>query len=454
MEKKDVDMFIPEVGNKNIIYKTHCRVPQGINGDFQLYLFMEQLDNAETKEHLAFVMGNIRDQLGVLIHIHSACPMACECSVCDCQDQIQTALDMIKREKKGALLYLRNTDVGIGRDNKLKDYQLSEHERDIIEVNTLSVATLTHRQYYIAAVMIKYLGIKSIALIYNNADDIIKHGIEVSKWLPRSMNPSKEDKIDILKIKQKEIEEQEYPLSYPSLFIENASISKASRENTEFVTKKLISKFGNNISCILFQGSNMRGDGSIHHSDFDYICIFQRLTPAIITAFSEIKTELPRNNFLYLSEEEYHIYPKDARLQFFITRRVFGNFDLGKIPTRKDILHTAIKYALQLKDVIRPLLFEFINNPKDQSLLNQAYVALKRVDDCFMRVICLYITGKYPLHRDHLKNIAQGESVNNIIHIIESWYSGNVSGKKIFKALITADRLLNIFLRMSQRNKI
>jgi 3,4-dihydroxy 2-butanone 4-phosphate synthase/GTP cyclohydrolase II len=463
---------IPVLDIKKLIYKTECLLPT-INGDFQLHLFTEQLESGETKEHLALVMGDVRDQVGVLLRIHSECCTGdiFGCQRCDCQDQLNTALDMIRRRRKGVLLYLRQEGRGIGLENKLKAYQLQDVGLDTVDANLALGFEADYRKYDIAAEMIKRLGIKSVELISNNTNklnEMRENGVKVSKRVPIVINSPTRDRMNLFRTKQKKLghvfdaldstyiieEEEEYPLSSPSLFIENAPIPKVSRENTKLVTEKLTSKFGDNLTCILLQGSNMRGDGSIHDSDFDYICIFKELSPSIITDFSEIKNELPRNNFLYLSEEEYSMYPKDARLQFFITRRAHGEFDLGRPPSRKDILDTAIKYAIQLKDVIRPLLFEFMNNPKDKSLLSQAHTALKRVDDCFMRVVCLYITGKYPLHREHLKNIAQGESVNEIAKIIDSWYSGNISAREVCEALRTADRLINIFLRMSKRNKI
>lgn len=470
-KKTTDDVRLGLIGQK-LTYKTDCLLPT-VNGDFQLHLFTEQLRSGEIKEHLALVMGEVRDQVNILIRIHSECCTGdvFGCQRCDCQDQLNTALDMIRKRKKGALLYLRQEGRGIGLENKLKAYQLQDEGLDTVEANLALGFEADYREYDIAAEMIQYLGIKSVELISNNTNKvngIIEHGIVVVRRVPLVINSPIRDRMDLFRTKQKKLghvfdkldetfileEEEEYPLSSPNLFIENAPIPRVSRENTKLVTEKMLIAFGSNLSCILFQGSNMRGDGSIHESDFDYICVFKKLTPNVVEAFSEIKNELPRNNFLYLSEEEYKIYPKDARLQFFITRKVYGDFDLGRPPSRKDILDTAIKYAIQLKDVIRPLLFEFISDPKDKSLLTQAHTALKRMDDCFMRVVCLYIAGKYPLHREHLKNVAQGESVNQITKIIDSWYSGSISAREVCEALRTADRLISIFLRMTQRNKI
>jgi GTP cyclohydrolase II len=451
-------------------HKIDCLMPTN-SGDFQIHLFAEQLDNGE-QEHIALVMGEVREQINVLIRIHSECCTGdiFGCQRCDCQDQLHAALDMIKRRKSGVLLYLRQEGRGIGLENKLKAYQLQDAGLDTVEANFALGFEADGRKYDIAAEMIKYLGIKSVELISNNLNKvsgITEGGVEVSRRIPIVINSLVRDRTDLFRTKQKKLghifdkldetfileKEEEYPLTAPNLFVENTPIPFVSRENTKLVKQQLLAKFGDNLSCILFQGSSMRGDGSIHESDFDYICVFKQLTPGVVKAFSEVKNILPRNNFLYLSEEEYQMYPKDSRLQFFITRRVYGEFDLGRLPAKKDVLDTAIKYGIQLKDAIRPLLFELINKPKDKSLLHQAHTILKRVDDCFIRVVYLYVQGKYPLHREHVRNVVSAESVNAIIKVIDGWYSGSVSVGEVCEALRTSDRFINIFLRMVKRNK-
>jgi len=380
---------------------------------------------------------------------------------------------MIRKKAEGVLLYLKQEGRGIGLENKLKAYQLQDEGMDTVEANLALGFEADYRKYDIAAEMLKHLGIKSVNLISNNinkVNGISENGIDVSKRVPIVINSPIRDRNDLFRTKQKklghifdklddisvieEAESEKYPLSSPNLFIKNTPVPKISQENTENVKNDLIEKFGDNLTRLLFQGSNMRGDGSLHESDFDYICFFKKITPNIINSFSQIKNEFPRNNFLYLSENEYKSYPKDSRLQFFITRQVYGNFDIGKPPSRKDVLDTAIKYAIGLKDTVRPLLFELLNDPHNKSLLSQAYTTLKRVDDCFMRIVCLYITGKYPLHREHLKEIANGESVNTVTKTVDNWYSGDVSVREVCESLRISDRLMRIFLRMSQLNKI
>ncbi len=456
-------------------HRIKCLLPT-VGGDFQLHLFAEDKggDDKEEKEHLALVMGDVRGKVNVLLRIHSECCTGdvFGCQRCDCQDQLNGALDMIRRKSEGVLLYLRQEGRGIGLENKLKAYRLQDEGLDTVEANLALGFEADLREYDIAAEMIEYLGIKSVSLISNNLNKvkgIEECGVQVAKRVPIVINSPVRDRINLFKTKQKKlghefdaldsipiVEEidEDYILSSPEIFLRDALIPQATKENTELISKELQEKFGDNLQCLLLQGSNMRGDGSIQESDFDYICFLKKVAPDVISKFSQIKKQFPRSNFLYLSAEEYRLYSRDSRLQFFITRKVFGDQDLGHPPSRKEILDTAIKYAIQLKDVVRPLLFEFIADPENKSLLNQAHTVLKRIDDCFMRVVFMYLTGKYPLHREHLREEAQGESVDTITHLIDNWYTGDFTVRDVSEALGTADRLISIFLRKVIMNRL
>jgi len=84
---KKIPETIKTADNKKLQYKTDCLLPT-TNGDFQIHLFTEQFDNGETKEHLALVMGNMRNKVNILTRIHSECCTGdiFGCQRCDCQD--------------------------------------------------------------------------------------------------------------------------------------------------------------------------------------------------------------------------------------------------------------------------------------------------------------------------------------------------------------------------------
>jgi len=71
------------------------------------------------KEHIALVLGNVRDQKNVLCRVHSECLTGdCLFSMrCDCGSQLQGAMQRIAEEGAGIILYLRQE----GRVERLHD---------------------------------------------------------------------------------------------------------------------------------------------------------------------------------------------------------------------------------------------------------------------------------------------------------------------------------------------
>jgi len=315
--------------------------------------------------------------------------------------------------------------------------------------------------------MLRSLGVKSVELITNNPRKIQglnDAGIPVLERRVIVINSVIRDRANLFQVKRKKLghlfdevnplsekavehEQDAYPL-IADIFDKNAPIPEKTIEISEEIKRCFLDAFGDSISAILLQGSNMRGDGSIAKSDFDYIILFKDLPKNAISKISEIKIAFPYANFLYLTEDEYRAYPNDRRLQFFISRRTYGDFDFGNPPSNTDSLNTAITYAVQLKDSIRPLLFEYCEQGDKEEWKRSAHVCLKRLDDCFFRVVALYTRGKYPLHRSHLREITEGqESIAQILDFLDEWYSSIHSAENVYQCLITADRLLHLFLR-------
>jgi len=106
---------------------------------------------------------------------------------CDCQAQLEAALDSIGQLEYGVVLYLLQEGRGIGLLNKIRAYQLQDLGLDTIEANVYLGFGADERHYAIAASMVRQLGIASIALMTNNPEKIQAleaEGIEVTRRIP------------------------------------------------------------------------------------------------------------------------------------------------------------------------------------------------------------------------------------------------------------------------------
>jgi GTP cyclohydrolase II/3,4-dihydroxy 2-butanone 4-phosphate synthase/GTP cyclohydrolase II len=148
------------------------------------------------KEHVVAVHGDIRGQEGVPVRVHSECLTSeiLGSLKCDCREQLESALDLIGRSERGAVVYLRQEGRGIGLGNKIRAYALQARGADTYEANRQLGFGDDLRRYDIAACMLKQLGVKSVDLITNNPLKIAsleKEGIPVRRRIPSaaSSNP-------------------------------------------------------------------------------------------------------------------------------------------------------------------------------------------------------------------------------------------------------------------------
>ncbi|MER3497944.1 MAG: bifunctional 3,4-dihydroxy-2-butanone-4-phosphate synthase/GTP cyclohydrolase II [Chitinophagaceae bacterium] len=155
-------------------------------GHFQLVAFQEK---NSSNEHLALLKGSWEKDEPVLVRVHSSCFTGDILGSlrCDCGDQLHTAMKMVEKEGKGAILYMNQEGRGIGLLNKLKAYRLQEQGMDTVEANLHLGFQMDQRDYGVGAQMLRHLGITKLRLISNNPKKrvgLIGYGLEIVENVP------------------------------------------------------------------------------------------------------------------------------------------------------------------------------------------------------------------------------------------------------------------------------
>ena len=156
------------------------------HGHFKLRMYRSRVSGLE---HLALVKGDVADGRPVLVRVHSECFTGdvLGSERCDCGPQLHTAMEMIEREGRGAVLYMRQEGRGIGLANKLHAYKKQEQGLDPVEANVALGFPPDLRDYGEGAQMLVDLGIRKLRLMTNNPCKIAGlegYGLEIVERVP------------------------------------------------------------------------------------------------------------------------------------------------------------------------------------------------------------------------------------------------------------------------------
>jgi len=166
-------------------------------GKFRIYGFRAESGSEgshEIEEAVALVMGDIHSTVP-LVRVHSQCLTGdvFHSLRCDCRQQLEMALSMIREEGAGILIYEQQEGRGIGLMAKLQAYELQDSGLDTVEANERLGFKADQRDFALPGEMLKTLGVTRVRLLSNNPDKVEalrRSGIEVVERVPCEVTPS------------------------------------------------------------------------------------------------------------------------------------------------------------------------------------------------------------------------------------------------------------------------
>ncbi len=201
------DLIEYRLRNELLVRKiADVNLPTKYGGDFKAIAYANKVDE---NVHLALIKGEVSTDEPVMVRVHSECLTGDVFSSkrCDCGEQLHKAMEIIKKEDRGVILYMRQEGRGIGLANKLKAYKLQDEGLDTVEANKKLGFKDDLRDYGIGAQILVDLGIKNICLMTNNPRKIVGlegYGLKVVERTAIETKPH-ERNIVYLKTKKKKM---------------------------------------------------------------------------------------------------------------------------------------------------------------------------------------------------------------------------------------------------------
>jgi GTP cyclohydrolase II len=154
--------------------------------------FMIQAFKQNDKEHLVIKTTNLPQVPNIRIHSECLTGDAISSIKCDCQAQLNFALDYINTHG-GAVIYLRQEGRGIGLFNKVQAYALQDGGLDTVQANHQLGFEDDMRDYSIVDYILFYYKINQINLLTNNPRKVSALKVEIISTIPIRTTPTKQN---------------------------------------------------------------------------------------------------------------------------------------------------------------------------------------------------------------------------------------------------------------------
>lgn len=138
--------------------------------EFKLYIF-----RFKDGDIYALEKGQTRNSDWLLVRVHSACNLAhiFNSQRCDCQPQLDLALELIHHARKGLLIYIMNHEGrGVGAFDHVRVYEKQDEGFDTVDSYTELGLPVDKRDYKQAGEVLNWFDIKKIRLLTNNPEKI------------------------------------------------------------------------------------------------------------------------------------------------------------------------------------------------------------------------------------------------------------------------------------------
>jgi len=186
----------------NIEVSNVAKLPTN-HGDFLIQSFKEPKEGG-AKEHLEIFTKELESIPTVRIHSECLTGDAIGSIKCDCQAQLNFALDFIN-ENLGMVIYLRQEGRDIGLFNKVNAYSLQDTGLDTVEANHQLGFASDQRTYEIVDFIFDYYKIDKIKLMTNNPAKLKGIQVEIVEQVPVKVGETSQNS-HYLKIKKEKMD--------------------------------------------------------------------------------------------------------------------------------------------------------------------------------------------------------------------------------------------------------